>query len=288
MTAPSKAIDPGRVGISKSLLTTPCERKAYFGEVVRLPDGARMRFPMPARVHFGRAVDRIHADIVYAAATGNWPNLSDVREWTEAAVEEARQSYADEGWTEEVDLDEFGAEVGRSIDLFRTQPDGFERLKPYLEGIKVQGDDGRSLRAGDVIGTPDYILPDGILDVKTAERRYYPDKFTESAEMPIYAYLYREEFGRAPDRLAYQVYVRIQKPYWQWLELPGSDALADLGGRIADSWRKRLVIRDEDVFATDRRFCGDCPYVNPIPEVGFDGCTVGQLALAAQPQEEAA
>lgn len=287
MNAPSKAIDGTRVGLSKSLMTNPCERKGYYSEIIRLPDGARLRFPMPARVHFGRAVDRIHADIVYAAATGNWPNLSDVREWTEAAVEEARQSYEDGEWSDDVSLDEFGAEVGRSIDLFRTQPDGFERLKPYLEGIKVQGDDGRSLRAGDVIGTPDYILPDGILDVKTTERRYYPDKFTESAEMPVYAYLYREEYGQVPVRLAYQVYVRIQKPYWQWLELPGSDALADLGGRIADSWRKRLVIRDEDVFATDRRFCGDCPYVNAIPGVGFDGCTVGQLALAAV-QEEAA
>lgn len=294
MSAPSKAIDPARVGLSKSLLTTPCERKGWYSEAVRLPSGARIRTPMPPRVHFGRAVDRIHADIVYAAASGNWPNLSDVAQWTADALDEANTAYADGDWSEQADMLGFAAEVGHSIDLFRSQEDGFPRLRPFLEGIRVQGDNGRTLQAGDVIGTPDYLLPDaehgepdGVLDVKTTERKYYPDKFTDSAEMPIYAHLFREEFGRPPTRLAYQVYVRVQRPYWQWLEIPGGEQIADLGAAIAESWRKRMALGDADLFATDRRFCGDCPFAKPMPEVGFGGCAVGMLTLAVS-QEEAA
>jgi hypothetical protein len=61
----SKAIDPKRVGMSKSMMTSPCERKAFFGETVRDAEGRRLSFPMPERVTFGTAVDEAVAYIVW-------------------------------------------------------------------------------------------------------------------------------------------------------------------------------------------------------------------------------
>jgi hypothetical protein len=83
-----KAIDNGRVGLSKSLMTTPCERKGFYGETVRDADGKRLRFAMPEKVHFGSAVDSAHLEIVYAASQGKEPDLDLA---IEKGMERARQ-----------------------------------------------------------------------------------------------------------------------------------------------------------------------------------------------------
>lgn len=269
----TKAIDPARIGLSKSLMTSPCQRKGFYGETVRDESGRRIRSAMPERVHFGSAVDSAHAYIV--------ESIRDGRSWSaRLASDLGMVAVEDKEWAEEPDWEVFELRVRNAIDLFVSQPDGLSRID--ATGIRIQGDNGRSLSTEDVIGTPDYLLADGsVLDVKTSGRVYSPAKFIESAEMPIYAYLAASESGVIPPRLIYQVYVRTMKPYWQWLEVPGTSAHVALGRYHAAHWRKGLALGDADLFAVDLKFCGDCPFAAPLPEYGFAGCAVGMAGREA-------
>jgi hypothetical protein len=277
-----KAIDPARTGMSKSLMTSPCERKAFYGETVRDEKGWRMRFPMPEKVSFGAAIDSAHSYIAW--------HLREGRPWTrDGAVREGlKRARSDEqSWALLSDEDEeiFHRQLDNAIHLFMISPDGLERFRAEIPGIRIQGNEGESLRADDVIGTPDYLLADGsVLDVKAAGQRYSEAKFWRSPEMPVYAYLAASESGVIPPRLIYQVYVRVGKPYWMWLEQPGTPELVSLGQVHAAHWRAALAAGNADLFAFDPTFCGDCPFANPIPDVGFEGCPVGLL----QPKEAAA
>jgi hypothetical protein len=275
---PTKAIDPARVGLSKSLMTSPCERKGWFGEHIRDADGRRLRFPMPERVTFGKAVDVAHGFIIWHEARGE--------AWTlEEAVAEGLKEAAQDGpsWALIDDTATFALQVTTAMRLFVTMPDGLERLRPYLDGIRIQGDNGRSLKAGDIIGTPDYLLPDGsVLDVKTSGQRYSEDKFWQSPEMGIYALLATAENGAIPPALIYQVYVRNAKPYWMWLETEGTTDLVEIGRDTADHWREVIAFDDPIKVATNTAFCKDCPWAQPFD--GFDGCSVGRR----MPREELA
>jgi hypothetical protein len=277
-----KAIDPARVGLSKSLMTSPCHRKGFYQETVRDEKGWRLRFPMPEKVLMGSAVDSAHSYIAW--------HLREGRPWTrDAAVREGlKRARSDEqSWSLLSDEDEeiFHRQLDNAIHLFMISPDGLERFRAEIPGIRIQGNEGESLRADDVIGTPDYLLADGsVLDVKAAGQRYSEAKFWRSPEMPVYAYLAASESGVIPPRLIYQVYVRVGKPYWMWLEQPGTPELVSLGQVHAAHWRAALAAGNADLFAFDPTFCGDCPFANPIPDVGFEGCPVGLL----QPKEAAA
>ncbi len=83
MTArsPDKAIDAKRSGVGKSLMRATagwgCEREAFYAETVRDTAGARLRFPMPERVHFGTAVDVAVAELL--AVARDW--YRDVDAW---------------------------------------------------------------------------------------------------------------------------------------------------------------------------------------------------------------
>jgi hypothetical protein len=277
-----KAIDPARVGLSKSLMTSPCHRKGFYQETVRDEKGWRLRFPMPEKVLMGSAVDSAHSYIAW--------HLREGRPWTrDAAVREGLKRADEQSWALLSDEDEeiFHRQLDNAIHLFMISPDGLERFRAEIDGIRIQGNDGESLRADDVIGTPDYLLADGsVLDVKCAGQRYSEAKFWRSPEMPVYAYLAASEAGVIPPRLIYQVYVRVGKPYWQYLEIPGTPALVELGKQHAAHWRKALAIGDPDAFAVNPTFCGDCSFRKPIPEVGFEGCAVG--LLMPDTQDEAA
>jgi hypothetical protein len=268
----TKTIDPARVGLSKSLMTSPCERKGWFGEHIRDAEGRRLRFPMPERVTFGKAVDVAHGFIVWHEARG--------LPWTvEEAIAEGLKEAAQDGpsWALITDPETFALQVATAMRLFLTHPDGLERLRPFLSGIRIQGNDGESLRADDIIGTPDYLLPDGsVLDVKTSGRVYGADKFWQSPEMGIYALLATAESGALPPRVAYQVYVRVARPYWQWIEVEGSADLVEIGRDTADHWREVIAFDSPTKVAANPMFCKDCPFAQPMPELGFDGCSVGR------------
>lgn len=263
-----KAIDGARVGLSKSLFTTPCERKGWYSEHVRDASGKRLRFPMPEKVHFGSAVDSAHLEIVYAASQGKEPDL-------DLAVEKGMERATSGLWPADdpIDLETFEIQLRNAMTLFLRSENGLSRIP--LDGIRFQGANGQSLHADDVIGTPDYLLGDGsVMDVKTTGRKYSPSKFWQSAEMPTYAYLAAAEHGVLPPRLIYQVYVRNVKPYWDWLEQPGLTGLISLGKAHAAHWRA-LLGQDVDMASFDTTWCGDCGFRDAIPDL-HDGCAIGQ------------
>jgi hypothetical protein len=274
-----KAIDPARVGLSKSLMVTPCERKGFYGETVRDADGKRLRFAMPEKVHFGSAVDSAHLEIVYAASQGKEPDLDLA---IEKGMERARR-----GVVRADRLDGVRGPAAQRHDP--VHPLGERSGAHTARGHPLPRRERRSsLHADDVIGTPDYLLGNGsVLDVKTTARKYSPSKFWQSAEMPIYAYLAAAENGVLPPKLIYQVYVRNVKPYWDWLEQPGLAGLIALGKAHAAHWRA-LLAQPVELASFDTTWCGDCGFRDAIPEVGHNGCAVGQSIPVAEALEEAA
>jgi len=276
-----KSIDRARVGISKSLLTSPCERKGAYGEWVRDEQGRRLDFPMPEKVTFGTAVDESIGFILYHELHDNTYTARD------AVTVGIKAAQAKSGWALIEDIDTFRVQVENAVTLYLREDDGLARILSLRdENVRLQGDNGRTLKAQpDLIGTPDIITDRRVIDVKTAARKYDETKFVRSPEMPVYTELYAAEFGYLPDFLAYQVYVRVQKPYWQWIEVPATGRHVDLSRIHAARWRAGLAAGDINLFAFDASFCGDCPWSKAIPEVGFEGCPVG---LAVNEQENAA
>ncbi len=273
-----KAIDPARVGLSKSLMTNPCERKGWYSEHVRDADGKRLHFAMPEKVHFGSAVDSAHLEIVYAASQGKEPDL-------DLAVEMGMKRARLGNSSEDIDWETFEVQLRNAMTLFLRDPNGLARIP--LEGIRFQGANGQSLHADDVIGTPDYLLGDGsVMDVKTAKRKKTLNDFWRSAEMPLYAYLATAEHGVLPPKLIYQVYVRVTKPYWDWLEVPGVTTLVALGKMHANHWRA-LLTQPVDTAAFDTTFCSDCGFRDAIPEIGYAGCEIGQSMPVTELEEAA-
>jgi hypothetical protein len=272
MTAIDKRIDPARVGLSKSLMTTPCERKGFYGETVRDANGRRLSFPLPERVTFGTAVDDAVAYILHH-------DRSDEPWLVEDAVRVGMDgAKAQKGWPLVTDPETFEVQVTNAVSLYCSQPDGLARIRAlYPENVRLQGDDGRSLRAGDVIGTPDILTDRRVIDVKTWGRNDGERKVWKSPEMGLYAYLFAAEAGAIPETVAYQAYIRVTKPYWTWIEVAASVELVDFGRETAAHWRALLEIGRPELFTTDTTYCGDCPFRQPMPEVGHEGCAVGRL-----------
>lgn len=268
----SKAIDPTRVGLSKSLMTTPCERKAWYGESVRDERGRRLSFPLPERVTFGTAVDEAVTYILYQDSHGLPYSAADALALGLDAAKGAK------GWPLVDDPDTFAVQVENALTLYLTQPDGIARVRAlYPENVRLQGDNGRSLGAGDVIGTPDIMTDRRVVDIKTWGRNDGEKKVWKSPEMGVYAYLYTAEHGALPETVGYQAYIRVSRPYWTWIEVPATAALVDFGRETAAHWRALLELGRPELFATDTTYCHDCPFRVALPEYGHDGCAVGRL-----------
>ena len=274
-----KRIDPARVGLSKSLMTSPCERKGFFSETVRDANGRRLSFPLPERVTFGTAVDDATAYILHHDRSDE-PWL--VEDAIRVGMDSAREA---KGWPLVTDPETFEVQVTNAVGLYCSQPDGLARIRAlYPENVRLQGDNGRSLRAGDVIGTPDILTDRRVIDIKTWGRNDGERKVWKSPEMGLYAYLFTAESGALPETVVYQAYIRVSRPYWTWIEAEATTELVDFGRETAAHWRALLEIGRPELFTTDTTYCGDCPFRAPMPEVGHDGCSVGRLV----PMEKAA
>lgn len=289
-------VEPYVASISKTLIANPCSRKGWYSEHVRDADGHKLHWAMPEKVHFGAAVDSAHLELVWAASTGK---PLDAKLAIEKGMERAKRGK----WDKPAEWDLFEAQLINAITLFvdeerndaqrRTaknlaigKPNGLARIP--LEGIRFQGIDGNRLEADDVVGLPDYMYADGsVLDVKTSARRYSLDSFWKKAEMGVYALLATAQEGVLPPRLAYQVYVRVTKPYWDYLEMPGLASLVSLGNAHATHWRA-LLTSPVELASWDTSYCGDCGFREAIPEVDHEGCAIGQSIPVAEVLEEAA
>jgi hypothetical protein len=277
MTAPvSKAIDNARVGLSKSLMTTPCERKGFYSETIRDERGRRLRFPMPERVTFGTAVDEAVTYILWHDRRGEpWTEIDAV----ETGLAVARKA---DGWTLVADPVVFEIQLANALRLYLESPNGLARIRAlYDEGLALQGNDGESLRTDDVIGTPDFLTSRRVGDLKTWSRNDGERKFWSSPEMGIYAYLYAAQHGALPETVFYQAYIRKTKPEWVWIETPGTAELVAYGRETATHWRALIDAGRPELAAPSTAFCGDCPFRLPMPAYGHDGCAIGQLVPVA-------
>jgi hypothetical protein len=274
----SKAIDPARVGLSKSLMTSPCERKGFYGETIRDQNNRRLSFPLPERVTFGSAVDEAITYILWHDRAGEAFDLDEAQHLGMLAAQRAL------GWPLVEDPGTFEVKLRNALELYLEQPDGLARIRTlYGENLRLQGNDGETLRSDDgVIGTPDYLTDRRVGDLKTGAKNDYERKVWKSPEMGVYAYLYTAETGALPESVFYQAYIRVTKPYWTWAEVPASAELVAFGRATADHWRELLAIGRAELFPTTTDFCGDCPFRLPMPEYGHDGCAVGRNVPVAE------
>lgn len=284
----SKAIDPKRTGISKSLITATalCNRKGWFAEKIRTADGGRLPLIAPERVAFGAALDEAILEIVVAIREGAPWNMEAVHHLGMTAAQ-TRPHKAD------IDWEKFKGELRVALELFRSdilRDDGLGD-PPLIDfrGALVQGINGDSIRViteafGEVIGTPDFIISgrtrangrDLVLDLKSGARAK-SERDLRGAEMAFYAYLYAQKWGGDMPDVGYLTFIRTKAPRFQILT--GSATADHL--RLAEEYlqtTKFVVARetaDEVGFTTS--FCPSCEWSKPNPAVGFDGCSIGRL-----------
>jgi hypothetical protein len=283
----SKAIDPKRTGISKSLITSTalCNRKGWFAEKIRTADGGRLPLIAPERVAFGAALDEAILEIVVA--------IRENAPWDLATVHHLGvQAAMTRPHRDDIDWDKFKGDLWVALELFRSDilRDGTGDA-PVVDfhGSLVQGINGDSIRVetrafGTVIGTPDFIISgkarangrDLVLDLKSGARAK-SEKDLRSAEMAFYAYLYAQKWGGDLPDVGYLTYIRTKVPRFQFIT--GEATASHL--RIAEAYiatTKSVVARetaDEVGFTTS--FCGSCEWNKANPAVGFDGCSIGLL-----------
>ena len=281
----SKAIDPRRVGISKSLVTTTalCGRKGWFSEKIRLEDGSRLPFVAPERVAFGSALDEAILIIAEALRSG--------RPWDEDEVVNAGIEAVRSRPTEEIEWEIFEAQLRAAVKIFV-----YDVIEPELvtfRDVYLQGLDGESLKVEGLIGTPDFIFrkwkgEDGgtmILDLK-ASARSKSEKDLRSAEMAFYSYLWsRYSAGELPG-VGYLTYVRTKRPTYQLIT---GKATADhllLAEQYLAATKSVVARESVDEVAFSTSFCGSCEWRKPNPAVGFGGCSVGMLIASDEKEAE--
>jgi hypothetical protein len=291
----SKAIDPKRTGISKSLITSTalCNRKGWFAEKIRTADGARLPLIAPERVAFGAALDEAILEIVVAIRENAPWDLRTVHHLgVQAAMTRPHK--------DDIDWEKFKADLWLALELFRSdvlQEGTGEKPLINFQGSLVQGINGDSIRVqtrafGDVIGTPDFIISgktrsngrDLVLDLKSGARAK-SEKDLRGAEMAFYAYLYAEKWGGDLPDVGYLTFIRTKVPRFQIITGPATaDHL-----RLAEQYlitTKSVVAREtaEEVGFTTS-FCASCEWNKPNPAVGFDGCSIG-LLMAVEEEVE--
>jgi hypothetical protein len=288
----SKAIDPKRTGISKSLVTATalCNRKGWFSEHIRQADGSRLPWIVPERVLFGSALDEAILFIAY--------NVRENLRWTKAdAVAEGMLAVLGKKHEPGIDFGIFEAQLRTAIDLFEIDVLGLggEGGQPIVDfhGAYLQGLDGESMRIGDLVGTPDFVISGKtresgrtlILDLK-ASARAKSARDLRSAELAFYAWLWATHTkGELPD-VGYLTYARTAKPRYQLLTGPADPGHLFLAEEYVKTTRAVVARTRQEEVGFNPAFCGGCEWRKPNAEVGFEGCSIG-LLVSDESREEA-
>lgn len=284
--APSKAIDPGRVGLSKSTIVAAewCGRKAVYIEQVRDAAGRRVQSAMPERVIFGVAVDEATQLLLTWHLHGGL-RMEELDMASKIGIDAARSRLC----SDVIDWDAFSREVEIATGQFGVWLLNQQDL-PLAAGIWTQGQDGESLQAkmpkiGKVIGTPDLIVAPlteeaVIVDVKTGQR-FKTARDLDSAEMCFYAALYRKVFPKAPlPKVAYLSYSRA-KSEWTLVMRQASEVDVELGIATARTVAASIKRKPEDA-PFNTAMCGGCQFAEPITAAGFAGCSIGSAVRREQ------
>jgi hypothetical protein len=278
----SKAIDPSRVGISKSTIVAAslCQRKAFFGERVRDKQGRRVQVPMPERVLFGVAIDNAVQHVLW--------NIREGTEWSDELLDEAviegLGAMESRLGADELDPVAIQEELQEALFKFKEQVLDADILTPRKGVMMLQGMDGESLRYGDLIGTPDIIqfAPwAAIIDVKSSPKSK-SQRDLYSAEMAHYATMYLELFGKLPV-VAYLTWVRTQSDRrWQYVGMQSTVMHTVLAEGYRSVTRGLLESETIDRLPFNTQFCGSCEWKSPRPELGFGGCQIGQSVASME------
>jgi hypothetical protein len=308
----SKAIDPKRKGISKSLVvaTSLCARKGWHQENIRLADGSRPQAVMPERVHFGSALDEATMTLIYRHWEQGQPITDDL---ITEAVEEGLGSISTKPGAEELDPETFRAELETALSSFAVIV-----LPRVLEGatrVYLQGWNGQSWSDGHGgIGTPDITVFYGtdratIWDVKSSTRRKAFEALY-GPEMSHYAAMYSDidltrvnnEDERLPGtlRLGYLTWVRLKSPVWQVISTEADLQHAAYAQIQREHTEAVVSHRVPDALGYNTGLCGTCEYAAPIEgalrptrtlgdgQEPFRGCIIGIIQASVAVKAEAA
>ena len=278
----SKAIDPKRTGISKSTIvaTNLCARKGWYGETIRDSDGRRLSVPMPERVLFGTALDEAIQLVIWNAREGVVIDAALIDE----AIQEGLGAMASRPGAEECDPVAIEFELVIAVEMF------VRDILPTLslKYLRLQGDDGESLRHGEFIGTPDILIlgdEPAIWDVKSSARSKAARDLW-SPEMSHYAALYESIYGSKP-LLGYLTWVRTKTPKWQVLSMQSTELHIALATAHRAATKAAINTPTVDALPFNTALCGSCEWKVAHPELGFGGCSIGQAVAVMSGTEEA-
>ena len=277
----SKAIDPKRTGISKSTIvaTNLCARKGWYGETIRDSDGRRLSVPMPERVLFGTALDEAIQLVIWNAREGQVIDTQLIDE----AIQEGLGAMASRPGAEECDPVAIEFELVIAVETF------VRDILPTLslKYLRLQGDDGESLRHGEFIGTPDILIlgdEPAIWDVKSSARSKAARDLW-SPEMSHYAALYEGIYGSKP-LLGYLTWVRTKAPKWQVVSMQSTELHIALATAHRAATKAAITTPTVDALPFNTALCGSCEWKVTRPELGFGGCSIGQAVAAMSETEQ--
>ena len=282
----SKAIDPKRTGISKSTIvaTNLCARKGWYGETIRDSEGRRLSVPMPERVLFGTALDEAIQLVIWNVREGASLEIDFIRTGLiDEAVQEGLGAMASRPGAEECDPVAIEFELVIAVETF------VRDILPTLslKYLRLQGDDGESLRHGEFIGTPDILIlgdEPAIWDVKSSARsKAVRDLW--SPEMSHYAALYEGIYGSKP-LLGYLTWVRTKVPKWQVISMQSTDLHIELATAHRAATKAAINTPTVDALPFNTALCGSCEWKVTRPELGFGGCSIGQAVAAMSETEQ--
>ena len=277
-----KAIDPSRIGLSKSTIVAAslCQRKAYFGEKVRDSQGRRISIPMPERVLFGVAIDNAVQHILWNIREG----VEFSEELLDAAVEDGLAAMDGRPGSEELDPIAIQEELQEALYRFKTEVLDKEIINTEKGTLMLQGLDGESLRYGDLIGTPDILqlgIHAAIYDIKSSPKRK-SERDLYSPEMAHYATMYLELFGVLP-KIGYITWVRSQSTRgWQFFGGESTLFHTVLAAGYRAVTRALLESASVERLPFNTAFCGSCEWKLPRPELAFGGCEIGQSVASLE------
>lgn len=283
----TKAIDPARVGLSKSTLTSGaiCMRKSYYGEKIRDESGRRVGLTMTEPILFGKALDGMTLFVLAAKRKG--------AEYISADAVDFGIADASSSAPAGIDPETFRAELNLAALAFEPIADGFIRRAGSGGKVWLQGWDGESMRYADLIGTPDLMIESSnpeemptIIDVKATKRRKTEADLI-GIEMGFYAHLYRKSRKHAGAlRVAYLSWSRTKEPYWFYVEKEVTVEHEVIAMAQLSALRGALKQKTDKQVPFSTTYCGSCQYAKPQPSHNFGGCEVGRAVVAFAATEE--
>lgn len=146
-----------------------------------------------------------------------------------------------------------------ALDIFL--PKFMKNIRKKLSNVETEIKMEASILGGKhtLQGTADWVGEfDGeftLGDWKTSATRYYPNKIQRSLQMYIYAWLYKQNYGKLPKALRYTVFIKSERSIQNNLRIELTEELLNDRMRIVEEICKDIVSKEGQV--------KECWYPNP-------------------------